>query len=73
MSICAVIPAGGSRTRLWPLFRASHPKQLLAMDGEDAMFQATFNRPSGLDIQSSITICNEKHRFLVAERLREID
>jgi len=73
VSICAVILAGGSGTRLWPLSRASHPKQFLALHDEDTMLQATFKRLSGLDIQSSITICNEEHRFFVAEQLREID
>mgnify|MGYP006119829277 CR=1 FL=1 len=64
MSICAVILAGGSGTRLWPLSRVSHPKQFLALHDEDTMLQATFKRLSGLDIQSSITICNEEHHFL---------
>ncbi|MDA8920602.1 mannose-1-phosphate guanylyltransferase/mannose-6-phosphate isomerase [Porticoccaceae bacterium] len=68
-----VIMAGGSGTRLWPLSRAAHPKQFLALHGEDTMLQATFKRLDGLDIQSSVTICNEEHRFFVAEQLREID
>jgi mannose-1-phosphate guanylyltransferase len=71
--IKAVVMAGGSGTRLWPLSRAAHPKQFLALDGEDTMLQATFKRLDGLDIQSSVTICNEEHRFFVAEQLREID
>jgi mannose-1-phosphate guanylyltransferase len=71
--IKAVIMAGGSGTRLWPLSRAAHPKQFLALHGEDTMLQATFKRLDGLDIQSSVTICNEEHRFFVAEQLREID
>ena len=73
MSICSVIMAGGSGTRLWPLSRAAHPKQFLRLHGEDTMLQATVKRLSGLDIQASITICNEEHRFFVAEQLREID
>ena len=73
MSICPVIMAGGSGTRLWPLSRAAHPKQFLRLHGEDTMLQATVKRLSGLDIQASITICNEEHRFFVAEQLREID
>lgn len=73
MNICPVIMAGGSGTRLWPLSRAAHPKQFLRLHGEDTMLQATVKRLSGLDIQSSITICNEEHRFFVAEQLREID
>jgi mannose-1-phosphate guanylyltransferase len=71
--IKAVVMAGGSGTRLWPLSRAAHPKQFLALHGDDTMLQATFKRLGGLDIQSSVTICNEEHRFFVAEQLREID
>lgn len=71
--IKVVIMAGGSGTRLWPLSRAAHPKQFLALHGDDTMLQATFKRLDGLDIQSSVTICNEEHRFFVAEQLREID
>lgn len=73
MSICAVIMAGGSGTRLWPLSRASHPKQFLSLHGRDTMLQSTVKRLAGLDIQSSVTICNEEHRFFVAEQLREIN
>ena len=73
MSICAVILAGGSGTRLWPLSRVSHPKQFLEFNGDDSMLQATVKRLSGLNIQSSLTICNEDHRFFVAEQLRAID
>jgi len=66
--------AGGSGTRLWPLSRASHPKQFLSLYGQDSMLQATVNRLSGLgDLEPSVTICNEEHRFFVAEQLRDID
>lgn len=71
--IKAVIMAGGSGTRLWPLSRAAHPKQFLALHSDETMLQATVKRLSDLDIKSSITICNEEHRFFVAEQLREID
>ncbi len=71
--IKAVILAGGSGTRLWPLSRAGHPKQFLPLNGKDTMLQSTINRLKGLDIRSSVTICNEEHRFFVAEQLREID
>lgn len=65
--------AGGTGTRLWPLSRAAHPKQFLALHEDNTMLQATFKRLSKLDVHSSITICNEEHRFFVAEQLREID
>jgi mannose-1-phosphate guanylyltransferase len=73
MSILPVIMAGGSGTRLWPLSRAKHPKQFLSLDGTGTMLQETMKRLDGLDISSSVVICNEEHRFLVAEQLRELN
>ena len=71
--ITPVIMAGGSGTRLWPLSRAGHPKQFLALSGDKTMLQQTAERLSGFPTSESITICNEEHRFFVAEQLREID
>ena len=71
--ITPVIMAGGSGTRLWPLSRAGHPKQFLALNGDKTMLQQTVERLSDLPTAESITICNEEHRFFVAEQLREID
>ena len=68
-----VIMAGGSGTRLWPLSRAGHPKQFLALNGDKTMLQQTAERLSDLPTSESTTICNEEHRFFVAEQLREID
>jgi len=71
--IVPVIMAGGSGTRLWPLSRARYPKQFLPLNSERSMLQETLTRVSGLPVSESITICNEEHRFFVAEQLREID
>lgn len=71
--ITPVIMAGGSGTRLWPLSRAGHPKQFLALSGDMTMLQKTAERLSDLPTSESITICNEEHRFFVAEQLREVD
>ncbi|MDA7768607.1 mannose-1-phosphate guanylyltransferase/mannose-6-phosphate isomerase [Porticoccaceae bacterium] len=71
--IKAVIMAGGSGTRLWPVSRSGRPKQFLTLNCEDTMLQSTAKRLNGLEISSSVTICNEEHRFFVAEQLREID
>ena len=70
--ITPVIMAGGSGTRLWPLSRAGYPKQFLALNGERTLLQQTLQRLSHLPTSDSITICNEEHRFFVAEQLREI-
>jgi mannose-1-phosphate guanylyltransferase len=67
-----VIMAGGSGTRLWPLSRELFPKQFLALAGEDSMLQATVNRLQGLQVTPPLVICNESHRFLVAEQLRQL-
>ena len=73
MSICSVILAGGTGSRLWPLSRQLYPKQFLSLHGKETMLQRSMNRLKGLDVKSTITICNEDHRFFVAEQLREID
>lgn len=67
-----VIMAGGSGSRLWPLSRELYPKQFLQLDGEATMLQATVNRLHQLEARSPLVICNEDHRFLVAEQLRHL-
>ncbi|MGC4029187.1 MAG: mannose-1-phosphate guanylyltransferase/mannose-6-phosphate isomerase [Steroidobacteraceae bacterium] len=67
-----VILSGGAGTRLWPLSRELYPKQLLPLVGEDTMLQATVRRLEGLATASPLVVCNEAHRFLVAEQLRAI-
>jgi mannose-1-phosphate guanylyltransferase len=71
--ITPVIIAGGSGTRLWPLSRAGHPKQFLQLTGDKTMLQQTVERVSGLPTSEPIIICNDEHRFFVAEQLRKID
>lgn len=66
-----VILSGGSGTRLWPLSRELYPKQLLPLVGERSMLQETVERLAGVPSQSApIVVCNESHRFMVAEQLR---
>ncbi len=68
-----VILSGGSGTRLWPLSRELYPKQLLPLTGERTMLQQTALRLEGLSASAPIVVCNEAHRFLVAEQLRQLD
>jgi len=67
-----VLLSGGSGTRLWPLSRESHPKQFLALAGDDTMLQATWQRVAPIATAAPIVVANEEHRFLVAEQLRQI-
>jgi len=69
-----VIMSGGSGTRLWPLSRKHKPKQFIALFGENTMFQETLSRLSDIDDrQAPIVVCNNDHRFMVAEQLHELD
>jgi mannose-1-phosphate guanylyltransferase / mannose-6-phosphate isomerase len=73
MKLVPVILSGGSGTRLWPLSRELLPKQLLALTGERTMLQETAARLAGFErVTGPIVVCNEAHRFLVAEQLREM-
>ncbi len=71
--IVPVILAGGAGTRLWPLSRELHPKQLLQLTGHHSMIQTTLARLKGLaDLAPPVVICNESHRFMIAEQMREV-
>ena len=72
--IVPVIVAGGSGSRLWPLSRQLNPKQFLPLaDADQSMLQATILRLHGLEASTPLLICNEQHRFLAAEQLRQLD
>ncbi|TCL07350.1 mannose-1-phosphate guanylyltransferase/mannose-6-phosphate isomerase [Sodalis ligni] len=68
-----IIMAGGTGSRLWPLSRELYPKQFLRLHGTLSMLQETVIRLGGLDVHEPLVICNEEHRFLAAEQLRQID
>jgi mannose-1-phosphate guanylyltransferase / mannose-6-phosphate isomerase len=67
-----VILSGGAGTRLWPLSRELYPKQLLPLTGARTMLQQTVQRLEGLAAAAPVVVCNEAHRFLVAEQLRQL-
>ena len=75
-AILPVILCGGSGTRLWPLSRESYPKQYLSIssNSKQSLLQETHKRISNLkNIKDPILICNESHRFIVAEQMRCIN
>ncbi len=71
--ITPVVLAGGSGTRLWPLSRELYPKQMLCLTNDHTMLQNTLLRLKKLNsIEDPIIVCNEEHRFMAAEQLRQI-
>jgi mannose-1-phosphate guanylyltransferase len=70
--IAPIILSGGSGTRLWPLSRKLHPKQFINLVNDTTLFQDTILRLPK-DIADPLIICNEEHRFLAAEQLRQIN
>ncbi|MFT5923560.1 MAG: mannose-1-phosphate guanylyltransferase/mannose-6-phosphate isomerase [Paraglaciecola sp.] len=68
-----VVLAGGSGSRLWPKSRAALPKQFLSLTSDLTMLQDTIARLEGSGAGQPIVICNDAHRFLVAEQLRQQD
>jgi mannose-1-phosphate guanylyltransferase / mannose-6-phosphate isomerase len=72
-TLIPVILSGGAGTRLWPLSRELYPKQLLALTGPQTMLQETAARLAGIEgARAPIVVCNEAHRFTVAEQLRTL-
>jgi mannose-1-phosphate guanylyltransferase/mannose-6-phosphate isomerase len=73
-AVYPVILSGGAGTRLWPLSREMYPKQLLALTSEYSMLQDTALRLAGIaGCRAPLVVCNEAHRFTVAEQLRSLD
>jgi mannose-1-phosphate guanylyltransferase/mannose-6-phosphate isomerase len=72
--IIPVILSGGAGSRLWPLSRELYPKQLLPLVNECTMLQNSVQRLEGIEsVGQPMVVCNESHRFMVAEQLRQID
>tara|TARA_B100001093_G_scaffold215568_1_gene206863 strand:+ start:312 stop:1769 length:1458 start_codon:yes stop_codon:yes gene_type:complete len=74
--VLPVILCGGEGTRLWPLSRKSFPKQFLSINNinDKSLLQSTQERLAGIkDLIEPILICNNAHRFIVAEQMREIN
>ncbi|MGL4766714.1 MAG: mannose-1-phosphate guanylyltransferase/mannose-6-phosphate isomerase [Formosimonas sp.] len=77
LSLQPVILCGGSGTRLWPLSREKHPKQLLKLIGEHSLLQDTALRLQNLRlplpiVAQPIVVCNQEYRFITAEQLHEV-
>ena len=66
-----VLLSGGVGSRLWPVSREAHPKQFQPLAGELSMLQETLRRTSDLEESAPLVVCNEEHRFMVAEQLRQ--
>src|SRR6201996_1087944 len=75
LKVHPVILAGGSGTRLWPMSREQHPKQLIGLLGDDSLLQSTTRRLEGLEAgyplaEQLVVVANEEQRFTTAEQLR---
>lgn len=70
--IIPVVLSGGSGTRLWPVSRTLYPKQLQSLVSDKSLLQDTVQRLSGDHYGDPIIICNDDHRFIIAEQVREI-
>ncbi len=68
--IIPVVLSGGSGTRLWPVSREKHPKQLQPLLGEASLLQDTLQRLEGLPLGAPIVVSNQEYRFITAEQLR---
>lgn len=69
--ILPIVIAGGTGSRLWPLSRSQYPKQFLSLLDENSLLQNTLSRLKEIKHAAPVVICNEEHRFIVAEQLRD--
>jgi mannose-1-phosphate guanylyltransferase/mannose-6-phosphate isomerase len=67
-----VVLSGGSGTRLWPVSREKHPKQLQPLLGGESLLQNTLRRLEGLPLGAPIVVSNQEYRFITAEQLRQL-
>jgi mannose-1-phosphate guanylyltransferase / mannose-6-phosphate isomerase len=72
LPVIPVVLAGGTGSRLWPLSRELFPKQFHALFGDGSLLQNTLRRASKAAREAPVIVCNEEHRFLVAEQCRSI-
>lgn len=73
MKLHPIILCGGTGSRLWPLSRDEHPKQLLSLMGGRTLLQETALRMDGVpDVSTAFVVSNAQYRFLIAEQMREI-
>lgn len=72
MSFYPVILSGGAGTRLWPLSSGNHPKQFLPLVSNRTMIQETLLRLEGMEHSEPVVVCNEAHRFIVAEQMSQL-
>ena len=70
--IIPVVLSGGSGTRLWPVSREKHPKQLQPLLGDESLLQSTLQRLEGLPLGAPIVVSNQEYRFITAEQLRQL-
>ena len=70
--IIPVVLSGGSGTRLWPVSREKHPKQLQPLLGDASLLQDTLQRLEGLPLGAPIVVSNQEYRFITAEQLRRL-